>query len=160
MKTLLSRRQFLAQATALTSTAPLMMGTGQVAFAASSKRVEIDLTVKEKDGSATYNGLPCGPTIYIDAGDTLDVQLINELSALHDDCTDNPNAFHGRNTTNLHTHGLHVSPTTDASGKFDADNVFVSVVPRDQYVPCAEVCGVDVKKNFRWGENTFRFETR
>ena len=160
MKTLLSRRRFLAHATALTSTLPFFAGKSGPAFAAIENRVDVRLTVKEVDGRATYNGLACGPTIVMDAGETLDVHLINELPALNDDCTDNPNAFHGRNTTNLHTHGLHVSPTTDSTGRFDADNVFVSVVPRDQYVPCAEICGVDVKKNFRWGENKFRFETR
>ena len=138
------------------------MGGGVLPTAASAKKPASSLTlrVQQVDGRPRYNGRSCGPTIAIDPGDTIDVRLINELPALHDDCTDNPNAFHGRHTTNLHTHGLHVSPTTDSSGRYDADNVFVSVVPSDQLVPCAEVCGVDVQKMFRYGEAKFRFETK
>lgn len=105
-----------------------------------------------------YNGKPLGPTMRVRPGDTLDVDLINNLPPLHDDCTNNPNQPHGLNTTNLHTHGLHVSPTTDTTGKIDADNVFISVVPEGQFVACEEVCGIDVENSFRYGRNAFRFE--
>ena len=94
----------------------------------------------------------------VDPGETIDVNLINDLPALHDDCVDDHNEFHGLNTTNLHTHGLHVSPTTDSSGQYDADNVFVRVVPKDQVVPCAGVRGEGAGL-YRWHRNTFRFET-
>lgn len=119
-----------------------------------SYRLGVDLL----DGKQVYNGMPLGPIMRVRPGETLDVELINNLPPLHDDCTEDPNQPHGLNTTNLHTHGLHVSPTTDSTGEFDADNVFVSVVPKDQFVPCAEVCGVDVAKSFRYGRNTYRFE--
>lgn len=117
-----------------------------------------ELAVDLLGDAQVYNGKPLGPTMRVRPGDTLDVDLINNLPPLHDDCTNNPNQPHGLNTTNLHTHGLHVSPTVDTTGKIDADNVFISVVPEGQIVACEEVCGVDVKNSFRYGRNTFRFE--
>ncbi|HEU4514077.1 MAG TPA: multicopper oxidase domain-containing protein [Nocardioidaceae bacterium] len=54
-----------------------------------------------------YNGGLPGPTLVLRPGDRLRVRLVN---ALDED-------------TNLHVHGLHVSP------KGDGDNVFVSVAP-------------------------------
>ncbi|AKS45134.1 Multicopper oxidase with three cupredoxin domains (includes cell division protein FtsP and spore coat protein CotA) [Octadecabacter temperatus] len=116
------------------------------------------LVVDNLDGRQVYNGKPLGPIMRVAAGETLDVELVNNLPPLHDDCTDNPNQPHGLNTTNFHTHGLHVSPTTDSTGEFDADNIFVSVVPEGQIVSCEEICGVDVKSHFRYGRNQFRFE--
>lgn len=153
MKILMNRRSMLFGSVAMTAT--LMFEP----VAAQGKIESYVLEITEKDGLQVYNGTFPGPTLSIDPGDTLDVKLINNLPALHDDCTDNPNNMHGRNTTNLHPHGLHVSPGLDSSGQFDADNVFVSVVPKNQMVPCAEVCGIEVAKNFRYGENQFRFET-
>lgn len=116
------------------------------------------LDIQEVDGNPTYNGVVPGKTIEAVPGEPLDVHFINSLPALHDDCTFNPNNFHGRNTTNLHTHGLHVSPNTDATGEFDADNVFVSVVPEGQAVACSEVCSDDVATHFRWHETHYRFD--
>lgn len=54
-----------------------------------------------------YNGGLPGPTLHVRPGDRLRVQLVNQLST----------------PTNLHVHGLHVSP--EANG----DNVFVTVEP-------------------------------
>ncbi len=53
----------------------------------------------------TYNGTTPGPTLRIRPGDVLSITLVNRLGE----------------TTNLHTHGLHVSPSGHA------DNVFVAV---------------------------------
>lgn len=55
----------------------------------------------------TYNGSTPGPTLRVRPGDELVVTLDNRFDA----------------TTNLHTHGLHVSP------EGDSDNVFVMVEP-------------------------------
>ena len=82
---------------------------------------------------------------------TLDVREVDVRPALNDDCTDNHNQFHGLNTTNLHTRGLDVSPTLDSTGEFDADNVFLKVVPKDQLVACED-------QNFRRHEASYRFE--
>ncbi len=156
----LSRRSMLHGSAALAATSLLIGGFSTVAVSDDrvARRSNLTLRVQEVNGRPTYNGLSPGPTIVADPGDTIDVHLINDLPALHDDCVDNHNSFHGLNTTNLHTHGLHVSPTTDSSGRFDADNVFVRVVPKNQVVPCADVVTADVK-TVRWHENRFRFET-
>jgi FtsP/CotA-like multicopper oxidase with cupredoxin domain/peroxiredoxin len=75
----------------------------------------------------SYNGRPVGPTIRARAGQTLYVRLKNDLppelrAPVHRD--DEP---HGFNDTNLHTHGLHVSP----SGM--SDNVFIDVGPGESF---------------------------
>ena len=78
-------------------------------------RLEVTLkaeagTVPHGDGTRfayTYNGTSPGPTLRVRPGDTLVIKLENNL--------DEP--------TNLHTHGLHVSP------EGDSDNVFVQVDP-------------------------------
>lgn len=54
-----------------------------------------------------YNGSIPGPTLRLRAGDVLKIGLVNKLTQ----------------TTNLHVHGLHVSP------EGNGDNVYVSVVP-------------------------------
>ena len=59
----------------------------------------------------TYNGTTPGPTLRVRPGDVLTVTLDNRLDA----------------PTNLHTHGLHVSP------EGDSDNVFVIVDPGQQH---------------------------
>jgi FtsP/CotA-like multicopper oxidase with cupredoxin domain len=67
-------------------------------------------TVPHGDGrrfAYSYNGTTPGPTLRVRPGDTLVITLENHL--------DEP--------TNLHTHGLHVSP------EGDSDNVFVRVDP-------------------------------
>ncbi|GAB5096076.1 multicopper oxidase family protein [Caballeronia sp. HLA56] len=82
----------------------------------------------------SYNGCPSGPTISIKPGATLRLKLNNRLQVNDpvDDCPDNPDHStpHCFNHTNIHTHGLHVSP----SGK--SDNVLLTVLPQQsqQYV--------------------------
>ena len=71
-------------------------------------------TVAFGDGrrdALTYNGSTPGPTLRLRPGDVLTVTLVNRL--------DEP--------TNLHTHGLHVSPSGDA------DNIFVTIAPDEQH---------------------------
>ena len=58
-----------------------------------------------------YNGGLPGPTLTLRAGDRLQVHLANGLAE----------------DTNLHVHGLHVSP------RGNGDNVFVSVAPGDSF---------------------------
>ncbi|MFY0680252.1 MAG: multicopper oxidase domain-containing protein [Thalassovita sp.] len=150
-----TRRCFLAGSTALAATS--FVGTVPARTAAAQAN-PISLRVETTDGLFTYNGKSPGPVLTMTPGGQLDIELINDLPALHDDCTDNANQFHGLNTTNLHTHGLHVSPTTDSSGVFDADNIFVNVTPKDQIVPCEEICGSSVAETFRQHKAQFRFE--
>ena len=67
-----------------------------------------------------------GPTLRVLPGDTLTVTLSNSLGADYGpDANWAMNEFWLLNTTNLHTHGLHVSPAQD--------DVFTSVSPGGSY---------------------------
>jgi FtsP/CotA-like multicopper oxidase with cupredoxin domain len=65
-----------------------------------------------------YNDQPFGPTIRVRGGQQLKLELTNKMLPDPFDytCLDNPpdgvvpNTPHGFNTTNMHVHGLHVSP--------------------------------------------------
>jgi FtsP/CotA-like multicopper oxidase with cupredoxin domain len=72
------------------------------------KKVMIGGTLMD---STTYNGLYAGPTLRVKLGDRINVTLVNTAGKL----TNQP--------TNLHFHGLHVSP------KGDHDNIFRHVAP-------------------------------
>ena len=65
-----------------------------------------------------FNGGVPGPTLRLRPGDTLRVELVNRLDRV----------------TNLHVHGLHVSP--EANG----DNVFVAVEPDQAQAGAALFC--------------------
>jgi FtsP/CotA-like multicopper oxidase with cupredoxin domain/peroxiredoxin len=79
----------------------------------------------------SYNKAPVGPVIRVRQGQTLVVELDNGLPAEPAAPVPAPGSAgpghaevpHGFNTTNLHTHGLHVSP------RGNADNVFLELVP-------------------------------
>ncbi|MBS2035234.1 multicopper oxidase domain-containing protein [bacterium] len=101
----------------------------------SSKGVlELDLNVVMAENTVgksvlttrTYNGLPVGPTFRVKPGDVLRIRLNNQLQP-NDDPIVNRNIPHHFNTTNLHTHGLHVSP------KSPQDNVLIAVEPGQQF---------------------------
>jgi FtsP/CotA-like multicopper oxidase with cupredoxin domain/peroxiredoxin len=67
----------------------------------------------DKVNLRSYNGGLTGPTLVANPGDTLFIRLINNL----------PLSSSSLNTTNLHTHGLHVSPEDNS------DNVFMAIKP-------------------------------
>jgi len=86
----------------------------------------------------TYNGQLVGPELWAKPGDKLEVTLVNAIDPLPGtrpdpkDC--HPDGDQGEggtmapapavyNVTNLHTHGLHVSP------KGNSDNVFIELCP-------------------------------
>lgn len=75
----------------------------------------------------TYNGQLVGPTIRVRRGTTLNIKLINELPEADQPAAQAPldqaDPPHDLYTTNLHTHGLHVSPSGHS------DNVFREVPP-------------------------------
>ncbi|MBY2988290.1 multicopper oxidase family protein [Rhizobium leguminosarum] len=135
--------------------------------------VELDVTLAMINGveCRTYNGVVPGPTISAAPGDRIDVRLLNNLPVNPDDndclaghesnnhgthvsatVPASHNEEHGLNTTNLHTHGLHVSPHKDSTGQFDADNVFLKILPKDQVASCWE------DETFRRHEANYRFE--
>lgn len=70
----------------------------------------------------SYNGQLTGPTLRIKRGDKLRILVDNQFPADVDPVPPaNLNQPHQLNTTNLHTHGLHVSP--------NQDNIFVEIHP-------------------------------
>ena len=80
----------------------------------------------------SYNEQSVGPTIRVTRGTTLKIRLKNALHGpeVKPDPGPNPSdgrgqneAIHGLCTTNLHTHGLHVSP------RDPADNIFREINP-------------------------------
>ena len=95
-------------------------------------------TVKDENISLyhrSYNGKLVGPTLRLKRGDSLFVNLMNQLPTLegggacdpfepiHDGVDPNIIDSLRFNNTNLHTHGLHVSPMGHG------DNVFVNLDP-------------------------------
>ena len=76
----------------------------------------------------TYDGSVPGPTLRVRAGDTVRVKLINSLQQNFDYGGENTwNTYHNAETTNLHLHGVHVSP------EGTSDNVWVKVNPGETY---------------------------
>ena len=76
--------------------------------------------------ATSLDTLQHGPTLRFKAGDTVTVTLKNEMATCAmGDCTHpaSGNGYHYSQKTNLHTHGLHVSPDTGA------DDVFSTVEP-------------------------------
>ncbi len=82
----------------------------------------------------SYNGNLVGPTLRVKPGDTLNITLNNQLDpigkAKPEEACNNPHDVFGGsplpdkfNCTNLHTHGMHVSPSGNA------DNILVVVPP-------------------------------
>jgi len=59
-----------------------------------------------------YNGSLPGPTLHVYPGDRVEIDLVNNLNE----------------STNLHFHGLHVSPGNNPDGSA-ADNVFLDIAP-------------------------------
>ena len=76
----------------------------------------------------SYNGQLTGPTLRLKPGDTLRILIDNQLPPDVDPVPPaNISIPHQFNTTNLHTHGLHVSP------QGNSDNVFVEIHPGDKF---------------------------
>jgi FtsP/CotA-like multicopper oxidase with cupredoxin domain len=76
----------------------------------------------------SYNGELMGPLIEAIAGDTLNITLENQLPPEPQPGLEHTNNEpHGFNTTNLHFHGLHVSPTGNA------DNVMLAIPPGSHF---------------------------
>jgi FtsP/CotA-like multicopper oxidase with cupredoxin domain len=98
-----------------------------------------DPTDPQKDGLdpvelRSYGGCKSGPAIYVKPGDTVRVDLINGLDKDDPSCFANPPSGLGLpagvgcfNTTNLHTHGLHVSPAGNG------DNVLLNISPQTKF---------------------------
>lgn len=100
----------------------------------------------------SYNGKLVGPTLRCKPGDTLYITLVNSLPPQPEPTEQEHNKLNGFNYTNLHFHGLHVSPT-GKKGEW-GDNVLLTLAPRkvdadpspsEQYkieIPKDHPCGV------------------
>ncbi len=75
----------------------------------------------------TYEGKVPGPTLQVRPGDALHISLINDLPPNQDAMPLDGDLPHHFNTTNLHVHGMHVSPSGNA------DNIFRDMEPGQRY---------------------------
>jgi FtsP/CotA-like multicopper oxidase with cupredoxin domain len=75
----------------------------------------------------TYEGMTPGPTLRARPGDVLRIRLVNELPPNRDAQPTDHNLPNRLNTTNLHVHGMHVSPDGIA------DNVLREMEPGKSY---------------------------
>src|SRR5262249_33726862 len=71
----------------------------------------------------SYNGRLVGPTLRAKPGDVLRIRVENRLPRIAEPPVHNVNVPHGLNSTNIHTHGLHVSP------EGNSDNVYLDIKP-------------------------------
>lgn len=78
-----------------------------------------------------YNGSIPGPTLRLRAGEELRLKVSNDLPGPGEHCgKEHVNQPHCFNTTNIHTHGLHVSPQAPS------DNTFLRIEPQSEYQLC------------------------
>ncbi len=118
----------------------------------------VDPNVANAPKLRTYNGQTPGPTLNVLPGESLEVNLINSLDAQTPEefCPPNMNQYHASNSTNLHTHGLHVDPYKATDGR-DSDNIFLTLVPGGQEIPEAcnmgEIRKVSTAYNFELPED-------
>lgn len=87
----------------------------------------VDMGAPQPVTTYTYDRVVPGRTWEIDPGDTLRVNLVNKLPPLAHDHPVDMTRPHEWTTTNLHTHGMHVSPVGNG------DNVFVQVPPGESF---------------------------
>jgi FtsP/CotA-like multicopper oxidase with cupredoxin domain/peroxiredoxin len=71
----------------------------------------------------SYNGRLVGPTLRTKPGDVLKIRVENRLPQVPEPPVHTVNVPHGLNSTNVHTHGLHVSP------EGNSDNVYLDIKP-------------------------------
>ena len=101
--------------------------------------VESDVSIHDHRGARIqrtrcYNGSIPGPTLRLRAGDELRIKLANQLPDIGEHCgKEQVNKPHCFNTTNLHTHGLHVSPAAPS------DNTFLRISPQSEYQLCFQL---------------------
>jgi FtsP/CotA-like multicopper oxidase with cupredoxin domain len=115
-----------APARALPAPRVLSSAHGELRVDLTARPGLVDMGAPRLVRTYTYNHVVPGYTWEVRGGDTLRVRLRNRLPPARDPVMrmDRPHAW---TTTNLHTHGLHVSP----AGR--ADNVFLSIPPGEEH---------------------------
>jgi FtsP/CotA-like multicopper oxidase with cupredoxin domain len=86
----------------------------------------VDMGAPKPVRTYTYDGIVPGYTWEVRAGDLLTVNLRNHLPKVPPQPAMTMDRPHEWTTTNLHTHGLHVSPSGNA------DNIFLAIPPGDR----------------------------
>jgi FtsP/CotA-like multicopper oxidase with cupredoxin domain len=114
-----------------------LRGALEVSMASNTAKVLIGgQLVDQKVTLRSYNGGLVGPTLIVKPGDTMFLSLRNKLDVGDDPphCNSDEHSYDMNdpknfclNTTNLHTHGLHISPT-GKKGEW-SDNVMLSIKP-------------------------------
>ena len=157
----ISRRRLMQSAGALALTAGAVSGmrpgqalaAGHGPYDLTVELAVVDPNVKNAPKLRTYNKLTPGPTLNVFPGENLEVNLTNSLDAqtAEEFCPASMNQFHAANSTNFHTHGLHVNPYKATDGR-DSDNIFLTIVPEGQEIPPAchmsEIRKVSTAYNF------------
>jgi FtsP/CotA-like multicopper oxidase with cupredoxin domain len=100
---------------------------GELAVRLTAQRGMVDMRAPRPVSTYTYDNAVPGYTWDIRPGDTLRVHLRNRLPALPAGPAMRMDRPHEWTTTNLHTHGLHVSPAGNA------DNVFLQIPPGEDH---------------------------
>jgi FtsP/CotA-like multicopper oxidase with cupredoxin domain len=102
--------------------------------------IEADVAIRgdarlRMERTRCYNGQVPGPTLRMRPGENLRIRLNNDLTKDPDHpCgPEHLNQPHCFNTTNIHTHGLHVSPLAPS------DNPFLKIEPQTGYDYCFQV---------------------
>jgi len=105
---------------------------GELSVKLTAKPAMVDMGAEKLVSTYTYDGIVPGKTWELYPGDVLKVDLVNDLPPLPPNdawamSEHGPPRPHMWTNTNLHTHGLHVSPAGNA------DNVFVDIAPGDHF---------------------------
>ncbi|MBI2486698.1 MAG: multicopper oxidase domain-containing protein [Deltaproteobacteria bacterium] len=118
-----------------------------IKYAATGENIEVE--------TPTYEGRLTGPTLRVKPGDTIQIDLINNLPGNPEQ--ERMGAFpHDPFTTNIHTHGL----TVDPGGI--SDNVFREMEPNtvnpvEVIIPSNHECGTDWYHPHKHGSVSFQF---
>jgi FtsP/CotA-like multicopper oxidase with cupredoxin domain len=102
---------------------------GELNVTLTAKQAVVDMNAPQKITTVTFDGIVPGYTWELQPGDTLNVDLVNNLPPMKHAIQSSMNVPrpHEWDHTNLHTHGLHVSPADKA------DNVFIDIARGDHF---------------------------
>jgi FtsP/CotA-like multicopper oxidase with cupredoxin domain len=104
----------------------LSSADGRLALTLTATPGLVDMGVGQLVRTYTYDGVVPGYTWEVEPGDRLAIDLVNELPAMPEHVPMRMDRPHEWTTTNLHTHGLHVSPAGNA------DNIFLAIPPGER----------------------------
>jgi FtsP/CotA-like multicopper oxidase with cupredoxin domain len=101
----------------------LVSAGGQLPVTLEAKPAMVDMGAPKLVSTYTFDGVVPGHTWELNAGDRVLVDYVNNLAPVPPPSVMRMDRPHEWTTTNLHTHGLHVSPSGIS------DNVFLSIAP-------------------------------